>query len=102
LSIDALIQTASLHWSLERIGLVERNILRVAIYELMYMPDIPPKVTINEAVEISKKNGAEEAWQFVNGILDRIKQDMDQRTQDRRSTCSSVSSTSPRAALPRG
>ena len=66
------------------------------------MQDIPPKVTINEAVEISKKNGAEEAWEFVNGILDRIKQDMDPRTQDRRSTCSSVSSTSPRAALPRG
>jgi transcription antitermination factor NusB len=71
-AIDALIQASSLHWSLERIGLVERNILRFAIYELLYMPDIPPRVTINEAVEIAKKYGAEEASVFVNGILDHI------------------------------
>lgn len=74
--IDALIQTASLHWSIDRIGLVERSVLRSAIYELLYMADIPPKVTINEAIEIAKKYGAEEASVFVNGILDRIKQDV--------------------------
>jgi transcription antitermination protein NusB len=58
---------------LDRIGLVERNILRFAIYELCFLPDIPPNVTINEAVEVAKKYGTEEAPAFINGILDRIK-----------------------------
>jgi N utilization substance protein B len=74
--IDVLIQTWSAHWSLSRIGLVERNLLRLAIYELLYMPDIPPNVTINEAVEIAKRYGAEDAWLFINGILDRIKHEV--------------------------
>jgi transcription antitermination factor NusB len=71
--IDTLIQECSTNWSLERIGLVERNILRFAIYELCFLPDIPPNVTINEAVEVAKKYGTEEAPAFINGILDRIK-----------------------------
>ena len=71
--IDACIQECSTNWSLERIGLVERNILRLAIYELCFLPDIPPNVTINEAVEVAKKYGTEEAPAFINGILDRIK-----------------------------
>ena len=71
--IDALIREWSANWSLERIGLVERNILRVAIYELLFMPEIPPNVTINEAIEVAKRYGAEDAPSFVNGILDRIK-----------------------------
>lgn len=94
--IDTLIQTASLHWSLERIGLVERNILRSSIYELLYMPDVPPKVTINEAIEIAKKYGAEEASVFVNGILDRIKQDAAQYPQDRLPALSGSSPLPPR------
>jgi len=71
--IDACIQECSTNWSLERIGLVERNILRFAIYELCFLPDIPPNVTINEAVEVAKKYGTEEAPAFINGILDRVK-----------------------------
>src|SRR5215831_17488723 len=71
--IDAFIQECSTNWSLERIGLVERNILRLAIYELCFLPDIPPNVTINEAVEVAKKYGTEEAPAFINGILDRVK-----------------------------
>ena len=71
--IDAFIQECSTNWSLERIGLVERNILRFAIYELCFLPDIPPNVTINEAVEVAKKYGTEDAPAFINGILDRIK-----------------------------
>lgn len=73
-AIDALIQSYSMHWSLDRIGLVERNILRFAIFELLFLPDIPANVTINEAVEVAKKYGTEEAPAFINGILDRIKQ----------------------------
>ena len=71
--IDGLIQSCSEHWSLERIGVVERNILRLAIYELLFVPDIPPNVSINEAVEVAKHYGAQDAWLFINGILDRIK-----------------------------
>ena len=71
--IDALIREWSANWSLERIGLVERNILRFAIYELLFMPEIPPNVTINEAIEVAKRYGAEDAPAFINGILDRIK-----------------------------
>lgn len=71
--IDAFIQECSTNWSLDRIGVVERNILRFAIYELCFLPEIPPNVTINEAVEVAKKYGTEEAPAFINGILDRIK-----------------------------
>ena len=71
--IDACIQECSTNWSLERIGLDERNILRFAIYELCFLPDIPPNVTINEAVEVAKKYGTDEAPAFINGILDRVK-----------------------------
>ncbi|MBM3223579.1 MAG: transcription antitermination factor NusB [Candidatus Tectomicrobia bacterium] len=71
--IDVFIQDCSTNWALERIGLVERNILRFAIYELCFLPDIPPNVTINEAVEVAKKYGTEDAPAFINGILDRIK-----------------------------
>jgi N utilization substance protein B len=80
--IDALIQTWSAHWSLERIGLVERNILRFAIYELLFMPEIPPNVTINEAVEVAKKYGTEEAPSFINGILDRVKHEVVQQSEE--------------------
>src|SRR5712691_6814447 len=71
--IDAFIQECSTNWSLERIGLVERNILRFAIYELCFLPDFPTNVSINEAVEVAKKYGTEEAPAFINGILDHIK-----------------------------
>jgi len=79
--IDALIQECSTNWSLERIGLVERNILRFAIYELCFLSDIPPNVTINEAVEVAKKYGMEEAPAFINGILDHIKHAVGQRLE---------------------
>lgn len=53
-------------------AVVDRNVLRFAICEMLYFPDIPPKVTINEAIDIARKYGSEESGQFVNGILDRI------------------------------
>lgn len=80
--IDTLVQEWSMNWSLERIGVIERNILRFAIYELMFLPDIPPNVTINEAVEVAKRYGTNEAPAFINGILDRIKQEIDARGGD--------------------
>lgn len=70
--IDSLIMSNAENWSLERMAIVDRNILRLAIYELLYLDDIPSRVTINEAIEISKRYGSEDSSAFVNGILDRI------------------------------
>ena len=70
--IDALIRKVSEHWRLERMPRVDRNILRLATFELMYMPDVPRRVTLNEAVELAKRYGAEGSAGFVNGVLDRI------------------------------
>ncbi|HEY7495705.1 MAG TPA: transcription antitermination factor NusB [Candidatus Tectomicrobia bacterium] len=91
--IDTLIQEWSAHWSLERIGIVERNILRFAIHELLFMPDIPPKVTINEAVEVAKKYGAGEASLFINGILDRIAHEVTPYAEDLLPTASGATHT---------
>ena len=70
--IDGEIGRWSEHWSLDRMGIVDRNILRFATYELLFRSDIPSSVTINEAVEIAKKFGSEESSMFINGVLDRI------------------------------
>jgi len=70
--IDGLIQLYTEHWSLGRIAIVDRNILRIAIYEVLYLEEIPAKVTINEAIEITKKYADENSGAFINGILDRI------------------------------
>jgi transcription antitermination protein NusB len=71
-TIDELIQRTSTNWKLERMARVDRNILRLAVFEILKRADVPLKVTINEAVELSKKYGSEESSAFVNGILDRI------------------------------
>ncbi|MBI2889947.1 MAG: transcription antitermination factor NusB [Nitrospirae bacterium] len=70
--IDRLIGAASTKWRIERLHTVDRNVLRLGVYELRYAPDVPPKVAINEAIELAKKYGAEESARFVNGILDRV------------------------------
>jgi N utilization substance protein B len=71
--IDRVIQTNAAHWSLARIAPVERNILRLAAYELLYRHEIPERVAINEAIELAKSYGSEESGAFVNGILDQIR-----------------------------
>jgi len=70
--LDNLIGKASKNWRLERIAKVDRSILRLAAYELLYRADIPPKVSINEAVDLGKKFGTEESGAFINGVLDKI------------------------------
>ena len=70
--IDHRIEKYSEHWSLERISRVDCNILRMAIFEILWCPDIPPKVSINEAIELGKKYGTEKSGSFINGILDKI------------------------------
>ncbi|MBW1799280.1 MAG: transcription antitermination factor NusB [Deltaproteobacteria bacterium] len=70
--LDRLIRESSKHWRLERMSYVDRNILRLAVFEILHMEDIPPKVSIDEAVELGKKYGTEESGAFINGILDFI------------------------------
>ena len=72
-SIDRMISSTMENWTMNRLASVDKAILRLATYELIYMADIPSKVTINEAVEIAKNYGTEESGRFVNGILDRIR-----------------------------
>jgi N utilization substance protein B len=74
--LDRLISKHAKNWSLSRIDRVDRNILRAAIFELAHCPDIPPKVAINEAIELSKKFGSEKSSSFINGILDKIAQEI--------------------------
>jgi N utilization substance protein B len=74
--IDAKIKQYTEHWELPRIAAVDRNILRLAIYEMLYRDDIPPVVSINEAVDIAKKFSTHESGAFVNGILDRLRGDL--------------------------
>jgi N utilization substance protein B len=70
--IDHLIDEHSSNWKISRIAGVDRNIMRIAIFEMLYCLDIPEKVSINEAIDIGKKFGTEESGAFINGILDSI------------------------------
>jgi N utilization substance protein B len=74
--LDAKIRGVSKHWRLERMARVDRNIIRLATFELMHLPEIPRRVTLNEAVELAKRFGNEESPAFVNGVLDRIADDL--------------------------
>ncbi len=74
--IDELIESASTNWRLVRMPVVDRNILRLACYELLACHDIPVSVTINEAVELAKRFGGDDSRAFVNGILDRVAHDI--------------------------
>lgn len=72
-TIDVKIAQYATNWQLERMAVVDRNILRMSCFELMFRDDIPPKVSINEAVELAKKYSGTDAGKFVNAILDKIK-----------------------------
>ncbi|MES1209282.1 MAG: transcription antitermination factor NusB [Pseudomonadota bacterium] len=69
--IDALLTGLSPNWRLERMGVVERNIIRIALYELRYAPNVPMPVVLNEAIELAKRYGTADGIAFVNGLLDR-------------------------------
>jgi N utilization substance protein B len=80
--IDAEIIKYSEDWKIERMANTDRNILRMAIYEIKYLEDIPPGVTINEAVELAKKYGDEESGRFVNGILGNLARNLENNITD--------------------
>jgi N utilization substance protein B len=70
--IDALLDETSHHWRVERMQRIDRNVLRLGVFELVHLADIPRRVTINEAVELGKAFGNEDSSAFINGLLDRI------------------------------
>ncbi|MCB9899228.1 MAG: transcription antitermination factor NusB [Planctomycetes bacterium] len=74
--IDGMLVGATENWSLERLAAVDRNILRLAVYELIERDDIPARVTINEAIELGKRFSTAQSGGFVNGVLDRIRKDL--------------------------
>lgn len=75
-ALDELIQKYAEHWDIRRMGGVDRNVMRIALYEMLHMPDVPPVVSIDEAVEIAKMYSSNESGKFVNGILDRALRDL--------------------------
>jgi len=71
--IDTMIERFSSNWKMSRMSCVDRNIMRIAVYEMLYCGDIPLKVSINEAIDVGKKFGTEESGAFINGILDSVR-----------------------------
>ncbi len=70
--LDSLIEGSSENWSMERMSIVDKNLLRLAAYEIVYCEEVPFRVAIDEAIELARRFGAEESWSFINGVLDRI------------------------------
>ncbi len=75
-AIDERISGVARNWKIERMSRVDRNILRIATFELLHAEDVPPKVSLNEAIEIAKVYGTEDSGAFINGVLDRISRDV--------------------------
>jgi transcription antitermination protein NusB len=71
--LDGVVAGSAENWRLERMAVVDRNVLRMAVYEMLHEPDVPPVVAIDEAIEIARKFGGEESSAFVNGVLDSIR-----------------------------
>lgn len=74
--LDRIIERYASHWKVDRMTRVDRSILRIATYELLYCDDIPTKVAINEAIDIGKKYGSEDSGAFINGVLDKVKSEV--------------------------
>jgi N utilization substance protein B len=71
--IDSKIKSHADNWELDRMAIIDRNLMRIAIAEMLYFPDVPPKVSINEAIEIAKQYSTDKSGKFVNGILDAVR-----------------------------
>ncbi len=72
-AIDTVIQEVAQNWQIARMAVIDRNVLRLATYELLHCDDIPPKVAINEAIELGKRYSTANSGAFINGVLDKIK-----------------------------
>jgi len=71
--LDSVIRSVAQNWEITRMAVIDRNVLRMAAFELFHCPDIPPKVAINEAIELGKRFSTQNSGAFINGILDKIK-----------------------------
>jgi transcription antitermination factor NusB len=71
--VDAMIQDVAQNWKINRMAAIDRNVLRLATYEMMYVVDVPPKVSINEAIELGKRYSTQNSGGFINGVLDKIR-----------------------------
>jgi N utilization substance protein B len=80
--IDKLISGNSENWTIGRMSRVDKSILRMAVYELLFCPDIPPKVTLNEAIDLGKIYGSENSGSFINGILDALYEKLQRRSAE--------------------
>jgi len=80
--IDALITAAAENWRLDRMAAIDRNILRLSAFEMLFCPDVPAKVAINEALELAKRYSTAQSSRFVNGILDRLQEVQDPPAPD--------------------
>ena len=80
--IDTVVNENAKKWDLDRMALVDRNIMRVATYEMLFVPDVPPVVSINEAVEIARDYSGEKAGNFINGVLNGIKDSLDRPARE--------------------
>jgi len=81
---DELISTSIIKWKMSRLATVDRSTLRLSVYQLKFCPDIPPKVVINEAIELAKKFGTDKSSAFVNGVLDAVLKKISSETQDQK------------------
>lgn len=92
--IDERIRLRTEHWRIPRMAVVDRNLLRLAVYEFLYQPDTPKTVAINEALEIARRFSTHEATQFINGILDAIKRDLEGQVSPVSSSVTTAATTS--------
>lgn len=74
---DELLTGSLENWRLERLAIVDRNILRLAVYEFLHQPETPPIVVIDEAIELARRFGGDDSWQFTNGILDAVRKKLE-------------------------
>lgn len=95
--IDERLRTVTRNWDLKRMAGVDRNILRMTVYELAHCSDVPPKVAINEAIELGKKYSTANSGGFVNGILDRVRMDLE---KERQAAANGATQTGTPAATP--
>jgi len=75
--LDAFLSAAAQHWSVHRMAVVDRNVLRLGIEEFLHHPEVPPRVVINEAIELAKRFSTSSSGAFVNGVLDRVRRDLE-------------------------
>ena len=97
-AIDRRLQGVTRNWDLKRMAIVDRNVLRMAVYELTFCTDVPPKVVINEAIELGKKFSTANSGGFVNGILDRIRIDLESERKGETSPSPATSTTGEASA----